>query len=219
LTTLFDRTERGGVMPTARAPTVYIVDDDLEIREAMRDMLERHGYIAEIFADASSFLRAFSPKRAACLITDARMPGIGGQELIERLGTRQPSLPIIMFTAYGDVAMAVTAMKAGAFDFLQKPVRQHELLDCIERALKYSDVQPGSNERKIAATKIESLTARQRQILDLILTGVPSKNIAAHLNIAQRTVDNHRAAIMRKVGAKSLSELIRIGLTARTVIE
>jgi two-component system, chemotaxis family, CheB/CheR fusion protein len=218
LTALFGRTERG-VMPTASAPTIFIVDDDREIREAMRDMLEMHGHVAEIFADASSFLQAFSPKRTGCLITDARMPDMGGHELIERLGARQSSLPIIMITAYGDVATAVEAMKAGAFDFLQKPVRQRELLDCIERALKYSDEQPGSAERKIAARKIEGLTARQRQILDLVLTGAPSKNIAADLHISQRTVDSHRAVIMRKVGAKSLPDLIRIALTARAALE
>jgi two-component system CheB/CheR fusion protein len=137
----------------------------------------------------------------------------------DRGGIKKSSLPIIMITAYGDVATAVEAMKAGAFDFLQKPVRQHELLDCIERALKYSDEQPGSAERKIAATKIESLTARQRRILDLVLTGAPSKKIAADLDISQRTVDSHRAVIMRKVGAKSLPDLIRIALTARAVLE
>jgi two-component system CheB/CheR fusion protein len=194
--------------------TVFVVDDDREIREAMRDMLERHGCRPEIFADGSSFLEAYSPDRAGCLLADARLPGIGGLQLIERLAELQPSFPVIMITAYGDVAMAVTAMKAGAFDFLQKPVRQSELLDCIERALNYSHERPGTAERNIAATKIERLTARQREILDLVLTGKPSKNIAADLHISQRTVDNHRAAIMRKLGAKTLSALIRVALAA-----
>jgi two-component system, chemotaxis family, CheB/CheR fusion protein len=199
----------------AVVPMVFIVDDDSEIREAMQDTLERQGYRVEVFADGSSLLKAYSPDRTGCVITDARMPGIGGLELIERLTEMQPSsLPVIMMTAYGDVAMAVTAMKAGAFDFLQKPVRQSELLDCIERALNHSDERPGTAERNIAAAKIERLTARQREILDLVLTGKPSKNIAADLHISQRTVDNHRAAIMRKLGAKSLSALIRVALAA-----
>src|SRR3984893_4148936 len=131
-------------------------------------------------------------------------------------GWRMAHHNVIMITAYGDVGMAVKAMKAGAFDFLEKPVRQDELLSGIERALlSLSDrPQPLDEERKTAATKIESLTGRQREILDLVLAGNPSKNIAADLQISQRTVDNHRAAIMRKVGAKSLSSLIRIAVDA-----
>ena len=124
------------------APTVFIADDDREIREAMRDMLEMHGYRTEIFASGASFLDAYSPGRRGCLLADARMPGIGGLELIERLNKMQASLPVIMITAYGDVAIAVKAMKAGAFDFLQKPANPKELLDCIERALNYSPEHP-----------------------------------------------------------------------------
>jgi len=152
---------------------------------------------------------------AGCLLVDARMPGIGGLELIERLNKMQASLPVIMITAYGDVAMAVKAMKAGAFDFLQKPANPKDLLDCIERALNYSPGHPEHSAfQETATAKVESLTGRQRQILQLVLAGHPSKNIAADLRISQRTVDNHRAAIMRKTKAKSLSALIRIALAA-----
>jgi two-component system CheB/CheR fusion protein len=207
---ILDKTDR-----KAAAPTVFIVDDDAEIRTIMRDMVERQGYRAEIFADGASFLKAFTPDRSGCLLADARMPGIGGLDLIKRVTEMQPSLPVIMITAYGDIAMAVTAMKAGAFDFLQKPVRPNELLDCIKEALTYSGRRPEqSADRKIASAKIESLTSRQREILDMVLAGSPSKNIAHDLKISQRTVDNHRAAIMHKVGAKSLSALIRIALAA-----
>ena len=197
------------------APTVFIADDDREIREAMRDMLETHGYRTEIFASGSAFGDAYSPGRRGCLLADARMPGIGGLELIERLNQMPAPLPVIMITAYGDVAMAVKAMKAGAFDFLQKPANPKELLDCIERALNYSPEHPEhSSIRQTATAKVESLTARQRQILQLVLAGHPSKNIASDLRISQRTVDNHRAAIMRKTKATSLSALIRIALAA-----
>jgi two-component system CheB/CheR fusion protein len=121
-----------------------------------------------------------------------------------------------MITAYGDIAMAVTAMKAGAFDFLQKPVRPNELLDCIKEAMSFANTRPEQPaDKKIAVAKIHSLTSRQREILDMVLAGRPSKTIAHDLQISQRTVDNHRAAIMRKVGAKSLSALIRIALAAR----
>jgi two-component system CheB/CheR fusion protein len=202
------------------APTVFVVDDDQEIREAMRDMLEMHGYRTEIFPGGDSFLNAYSPGRRGCLLADARMPGIGGLELIERLNKMQASLPVIMITAYGDIAMAVKAMKAGAFDFLQKPANRKDLLDCIGRALNYSPEHPEySSIRQTATAKIEGLTARQRQILELVLAGRPSKNIAADLRISQRTVDNHRAAIMRKTGAKSLSALIRIALAGGWIDE
>jgi two-component system CheB/CheR fusion protein len=118
-------------------------------------------------------------------------------------------------TGYGDLAMAVNAMKAGAFDFLEKPVQTDELLRCIERALKFaSEHQDLSADRNSAASKIDSLTARQREILELVLAGTSSKNIAADLHVSQRTVDNHRAAIMRKLGAKSLSAMIRTALAA-----
>jgi len=200
----------------AAAPTVFIVDDDPEIRTAMRDMVERQGYRAEIFADGESFLNAHSPDRSGCLLVDARMSGLGGLDLIKRVTEMQLPLPVIMITAYGDIAIAVTAMKAGAFDFLQKPVRPDELLDCIKDALNYSNRRPPQPaDQRIAAAKIESLTSRQRDILEKVLAGSPSKIIASELHISQRTVDNHRAAIMRKVGAKSLSALIRVALAAR----
>ena len=209
-----------GILDTANqnaaAPTIFIVDDDPEIRTAMRDMVERHGYRAEVFADGESFLKACSPDQSGCLLVDARMPGLGGLDLIKRVTGMQLSLPVIMITAYGEIAMAVTAMKAGAFDFLQKPVRPDELLESIKDALNYSDRRPEQPaDRRIAAAKIEFLTSRQRDILEKVLAGSPSKIIAADLQISQRTVDNHRAAIMRKVGAKSLSALIRVALAAR----
>jgi two-component system, chemotaxis family, CheB/CheR fusion protein len=198
-----------------QTPTVFIIDDDREFREAMREMLEVQGYRAESFADGSAFLDAYTPDRAGCVITDARMPGIGGIQLIEHLHKIQPSLRVIMLTAYGDIAIAVAAMKAGAFDFLQKPLRQKQLIDCIERAVTHCDDHSSlSEEQKLAVSKVASLTRRQRQVLDLVLAGSPSKNIAADLRIAQRTVDNHRAAIMQKIGVRSLSALIRVALSA-----
>jgi two-component system CheB/CheR fusion protein len=200
----------------AAAQTVFIVDDDPEVRAAMRDIVERQGYRAEVFADGMSFLKACPPDGVGCILLDARMPGLGGLDLIKRVTDMQLPLPIIMITAYGDIAMAVTAMKAGAFDFLQKPVRRNELLTSIREALSYANRRPEeSTDQTIAAAKIKSLTSRQREILEMVLAGSPSKNIAADLKISQRTVDNHRAAIMRKVGAKSLSALIRVALAAR----
>jgi two-component system CheB/CheR fusion protein len=196
-------------------PTLFVVDYDREVREAMSEMFEIHGYRADTYADGSSFLKAYSPSQTGCLITDARMPGVGGLQIIERLAKMQSPLPVIMVTAYGDVATAVKAMKAGAFDFLVKPFRHGNLLDSVERALKRSGERSGlPAERAIASSKIQGLTARQREILDLVLAGRASKYIAGELHISQRTVDNHRAAIMRKVGVKTLPALVRVALTA-----
>jgi two-component system CheB/CheR fusion protein len=194
---------------------VFIIDDDAEIRDSICEMLNAHGYRAESFADAYSFLASYSPGRGGCVITDARMPEMSGLKLIEHLHKDQPLLRVIMLTAYGDIAVAVAAMKAGAFDFLQKPAKQKALLECVDRALNSPpEVLESTSNRQSAALRLKSLTDRQRQILDMVLSGSPSKNIAADLHISQRTVDNHRAAIMRKTGTRSLSALIRIALTA-----
>jgi two-component system CheB/CheR fusion protein len=143
------------------------------------------------------------------------MPGMTGLELIQRLTADGRSLPTIMITGNGDVPMAVEAMKAGAADFIEKPIGHVELLASIERALNQNgDVANASGSRDIAVSRVASLTARQREIMDLVLAGHPSKNIAADLGISQRTVDNHRAAIMKKTGSKSLPALIRLAIAA-----
>ena len=169
----------------------------------------------EIFADGPAFLEAYRPGREGCLLVDVLMPGMSGIELIERLRTEGYQLPAIMITGSGAVPMAVQAMKAGAVDFVEKPVGHEDLLASVKRALDQTrDTAKLSAWRETAATSVASLTARQRQILDLVLAGHPSKNIAADLGISQRTVDNHRAAIMRKTGSKSLPALVRTALAA-----
>jgi two-component system, chemotaxis family, CheB/CheR fusion protein len=194
---------------------VFVVDDDRAVREAMRDLLHENGYSVELFADGPAFLEAYHPGRKGCLLVDALMPGMDGVELIERLKAEGHQLPAIVITGSGAVPMAVQAMKAGAVDFIEKPVRHEELLASIKRALDQAqDTTMLSTSRETAATRVASLTTRQRQILDLVLAGHPSKNIAAGLGISQRTVDNHRAAIMRKTGSKSLPALIRTALAA-----
>jgi two-component system CheB/CheR fusion protein len=193
--------------------TVFVVDDDAAVRDATRDLLRENGYAVEVFADGEAFLRA--DRHEGCLLVDARMPGMTGLELIERLRANGHSLPTIMITGSGDVPMAVEAMKAGAIDFIEKPIGHIDLLASIERALDQSgDAMKPSQSRDAAVTSVASLTARQRQIMDLVLAGYPSKNIAADLGISQRTVDNHRAAIMKKTGSKSLPALIRLAIAA-----
>lgn len=195
--------------------TVFVVDDDRSIREAMRDLLHENGYAVELFADAEAFLEAYRPGSGGCLLVDALMPGMSGVELIEHLKGEGHQLPAIMITGSGAVSMAVQAMKAGAVDFIEKPVGHEELIACVKRALDQTqDGAKLSACREKAALSVASLTTRQRQILDLVLAGHPSKNIAADLGISQRTVDNHRAAIMKKTGSKSLPALVRTALAA-----
>ena len=195
--------------------TVFVVDDDRSIREAIGDLLHENGYSVETFADAPAFLEAYCRGRKGCLLVDAVMSGMSGIELIERLKADGHQLPAIMITGSGAVSMAVQAMKAGAVDFIEKPVSNDELLASVKRTIDQSrDTATLSASRETAATCVASLTKRQRQILDLVLAGHPSKNIAADLGISQRTVDNHRAAIMRKTGSKSLPALVRTALAA-----
>jgi two-component system CheB/CheR fusion protein len=198
-----------------RPPTIFVVDDDRAMREAMHDLLQEDGRTVEIYASSEAFLETYRPGREGCLLVDARMPGMGGLELLQRLKREGNRLPAIMITGQGDVPMAVEAMKAGAADFIEKPIRRDELFASIERALERTrDSAKGSVRREVASSRLAGLTARQRQIMELVLAGHPSKNIAADLGISQRTVENHRAAVMKKTGSHSLSALIRLALDA-----
>ena len=198
-----------------RPPTIFVVDDDKSVREALRDLLEADGRTVEAYDSCEAFLEAYRPGRRGCLLVDARLPGMGGLELLQRFQSERHQLPAIMITGHGDVAMAVQAMKAGAADFIEKPVGYQELLASVERAMEQAgDTQKLSAWRETAANSLAGLTARQRQIMDMVLAGHPSKNIAADLGVSQRTVENHRAAIMKKTGSRSIPALIRLALAA-----
>jgi two-component system CheB/CheR fusion protein len=194
---------------------MFVVDDDGAVREAMRDLLRQDGRTVELFASSEAFLEAYRPGREGCLLVDARMPGMHGLQLLQRLKSEGAQLPAIMITGRGDVPMAVEAMKAGAVDFIEKPLGRNELFASIERAMEHSrDSAKFSVPQQVAAKRLAGLTVRQRQIMELVLAGHPSKNIAADLSISQRTVENHRAAVMKKTGSHSLSALIRLALAA-----
>jgi two-component system CheB/CheR fusion protein len=198
-----------------RPPTIFVVDDDSTVREALRDLLQEDGRTVETYTSSEAFLDAYRPASEGCLLVDARMPGMGGLALLQRLKREGSRLASIMITGQGDVPMAVEAMRAGAADFIEKPIRRNELFASIEHALEHSrDSGKLSVRREAAATRLAGLTARQRQIMELVLAGHPSKNIAADLGISQRTVENHRAAVMKKTGSHSLSALIRLALAA-----
>lgn len=196
-------------------PTVFVVDDDGAVSAAMRLLLEEAGHSVQVFVSCEEFLAAFRPGHGACLLIDAYLPGMDGFELLQRLQAAGHLLPAVMITGRSDVPMAVRAMKAGALDFIEKPVGRDELLASVTRAL---DRSRGESElyawREKAAHHVADLTPRQRQIMDLILAGHPSKNIAADLGISQRTVENHRASIMKRTGSKSMPALARLALAA-----
>ncbi|NIJ47944.1 two-component system CheB/CheR fusion protein [Rhizomicrobium electricum] len=196
-------------------PVVYIVDDDANIRDGVRTAFEGEGMTVEDYADAEEFLRAYRPAREGCLLIDAYLPGLSGLELLDRLHGAGHSLPAIMITGNSDVPIAVKAMKAGALDFLEKPISAGDLIASVKRALEHSkDTSKLSAWREEAAHHLEGLTPRQIQIMEMVLAGHPSKNIAADLGVSQRTVENHRAAIMKKTGAKSLPALARLAVAA-----
>ena len=196
------------------APTVFLIDDDDALREAMRDLIERAGRLVEAFASSEAFLEAYRPGRKGFLLVDARLPGLSGLALLQRLKAKRCNLPSIMITGHGEISTAVEAMKAGAIDFVEKPVGHDELLASIDRAIELTHNSAAlSAWREIAAARIAGLTPRERQIMDFVVIGRPNKIIAADLHVSQRTIENHRAAVMKKTGSKSLSDLVRLAVT------
>lgn len=200
---------------TACGGVIFVVDDDCDVRSAIQNVLEDAGLASEIFGSAEDFLEAYHPGSEACLLIDAYLPGIDGLDLLHQLADAKQQLPTVMITGQGDIALAVEAMKAGAMEFIEKPVGRLDLLTAVTRALEQAKDQTRLRTRRAdAISHIASLTHRQRQIMDLVLAGHPSKNIAADLGISQRTVENHRASIMKKTGVKSLPALARLAVGA-----
>jgi two-component system, chemotaxis family, CheB/CheR fusion protein len=195
-------------------PTVFVIDDDASIRQAVGEMLQEHGYLAHTYASSEAFLATGQRDCAGCLVVDARLPEMDGLTLIGRLRGAGMRLPAIMLTGHGDVAMAVAAMKAGAVDFLEKPVRPADLLASIDRALARGSSPNRSPSEQAAGKLLAGLTVRQQQVMDQVIAGHANKEIAARLGISQRTVENHRAAVMARTKAGSLPDLIRLVMHA-----
>ncbi|MDQ2762620.1 MAG: response regulator, partial [Pseudomonadota bacterium] len=199
----------------AGQPVVFVVDDDDEVRGAIMAVLEADGRTTSGYPGGEAFLQAFRPGTGDCLLVDAALPGISGVELLEQLRAEGHGLPVIVVTGQSDVPMAIRAMKAGASDFIEKPVSRAALLASIVHALDGSrDAAKLVAWRDAAAAQVAGLTPRQREIMALVLAGQPSKNIAADLGISQRTVENHRASIMHRTGTTSLPALARLALAA-----
>jgi len=194
----------------AAIPTVYIVDDDPAIRRAMGYLMASVGIQYQIFDSATEFLTHYSPDMLGCLVLDIRMPGLSGLELQNELAARDATLPIIFITGHGDVPMAVKAMQKGAFDFIQKPFRDQQLLERIREALKASQqTHTEIIERSTVLSQWETLTSREKEVLVLIVTGKSNKVIAYELRISRRTVECHRARVMEKMCTASLAHLVR----------
>jgi FixJ family two-component response regulator len=193
--------------------TVSLVDDDAAVREGLRFMLRAAGYSVEAFPSARSFLEDYDPRRGGCLLLDIRMPRMTGLELQQQLNLRSWRIPVIFITGHGTVPLAIAAMKAGAFDFIEKPLREDGLIGSIERALHRNDTAYEERlERATLQARAALLTAREREVFELVAAGEPNKVIARRLAISFRTVELHRAHIIEKLEARSLSDLIRMGI-------
>jgi FixJ family two-component response regulator len=192
-------------------PVVFIVDDDEAVRGSLRLLIKSVGLVPTVLGSAREFLDKYDPTQPGCLVLDVRMPEMSGLELQEQLNRQGAVIPVIFITGHGDVSMAVEAMQAGAFDFLQKPFRDQDLIDRIQRALEKDRAnRTVLNERNLIRQRLESLTHREREVLDLVSSGKPNKIMAADLGVSQRTVEIHRARVMEKMGAVSLAQLVRM---------
>jgi len=198
----------------AKGPTIYVVDDDDSMRQAIALLLRTVGYNPIVFGRPSDFLAKYDPNVHCCLVLDIRMPEMSGLEIQQQLNRTGAILPVIFITGHGDIPMAVQAMKDGAFDFLTKPFRDQDLLDRINNALK----QDAENRALIdkhadLRRREESLTAREREVLGLIVEGKANKVVAIDLGLSERTVEIHRANVMEKMGARSVAHLVKMYLT------
>src|SRR6185369_4448109 len=196
-----------------RKPMVYIVDDDDGMRRALSVLMTTVGYQPAAFAGPREFIAKHDPNQPSCLVLDVRMPEMSGLELQQHLNRNGSMLPVILISGHGNIPMAVQAMKDGAFDFLQKPFRDQELLDRINGALKLDAENRASTDR-LADLKAreESLTPREHEVLALVVDGKANKVIAIDLGLSERTVEIHRANVMEKMGARSVAHLVKMHL-------
>jgi FixJ family two-component response regulator len=195
------------------APIVFIVDDDEAVRNSLRLLVKSIGLTASVLGSGQDFLATYDAMQPGCLVLDVRMPGMSGLELQQQLNLRGAVIPVIFITGHGDIPMAVEAMQQGAFDFLQKPFRDQDLIDRIQRALQTDHTtRAGLDERSRIRERLDSLTPREREVLALVTSGKPNKVMAADLGLSQRTVEIHRARVMEKMGASSVAQLVRMVL-------
>jgi two-component system response regulator FixJ len=203
-------------MPTSAV--VHVIDDDEAVRHSLAFVLATAGLAVRVYESGGTFLAALDTLQPGCVVSDVRMPGIDGLQLLRKLHELRINLPVIIITGHADVPLAVEAMKAGAVDFIEKPFDDEVLLRAIHAALdSYEATSDRDAERTEIRAKLDSLTIREREVLDGLLAGYPNKTIAYDLKLSPRTVEVHRANIMAKMGATSLSSLVRMALTAKVL--
>jgi FixJ family two-component response regulator len=201
-------------------PTVYVVDDDVSVREALRNLLQSVGLKVELFDSADNFLATGAATAPSCLILDVRLPGLSGLDLQRHIAETKHRIPIVFITGHGDIPMSVRAMKAGAVEFLTKPFRDQDLLAAVQEAIE-RDREARSRETEMANLRQRhaSLTTREQQVLGFVVRGLLNKQIAAAISISEPTVKLHRGRLMEKMQAKSLADLIgmaqKLGVTAK----
>lgn len=199
------------------APVICVVDDDDAFRDSLRWLLESAGYRVAAFPSAELFLEAYRPGTGACLVLDVRMPGRNGLELQEEINRRRYAIPTIFVTGHGDVPMAVNAVKHGAFDFIEKPFKDEQLLALIAKAAEYGAASRSEHaQQRNTAARLATLTQREREIMDLVIAGKKNKNIAGELDISIKTVEIHRGRVMEKMGADSVAALVQMVLHRST---
>ena len=196
---------------TEPAPIVYVIDDDPSVRRAIKRLVESVGLHVELFGSATEFMNSSHPDVARCLVLDIRLPGISGLDFQRELIKTQHEIPIIFITAHGDIQMSVRAMKAGAVEFLTKPFRDQDLLDAIQAALERDRARRQSvANTALLRERLESLTPREREVLPLVVSGLLNKQVASEIGTTEATVKVHRSQLMKKMGADSLPELVRM---------
>ena len=201
-----------------RDPVVFVVDDNADVRESLTWLLESVGLTVQAFSTAGQFLEEYDPDQPGCLVLDVRMPGMSGLELQEELTERGIRIPVIIITGHADVSMAVRAMKSGAMDFIEKPFNDQALLDRVNRAIEHDAKQRSQHVRVAELTaRIDLLTAREREVMDMVVVGKPNREIAELLGVTSKTVEAHRAKIMEKMEASSLADLVRMVVTCTGV--
>jgi FixJ family two-component response regulator len=192
-------------------PVVFVVDDDASMRKALSNLIRSVGLRVETFASAPEFLAANLPDAPCCLILDVRLPGLSGLDFQTKLASAEIEVPIIFITAHGDIPMTVRAMKAGAIEFLTKPFRDQDLLDAIQVAFERDRTRhEGKKTISILRSKFETLTPREREVMACVTGGLMNKQIAAEIGITENTVKVHRGNVTRKMGARSVAELVRM---------
>jgi FixJ family two-component response regulator len=198
-------------MSTQDVPTVFIVDDDKDVRESLQELLESVGLPSKSFGTAQEFLSSPRSDGSSCLILDVRLPGISGLDLQHELKKRKASIPIIFLTAHADVPMSVKAMKSGAVEFLTKPFRHQDLLDAVQRSLTRDRlVRQKQRDNVELRHRYNTLSVREREVMSLVVSGMLNKQIAAELAASEATVKMHRSQAMKKMQAKSLPDLVRM---------